>query len=216
MNEKNIEGVMGHLVSLGLSSEIEPDVRANICLQQDSFQVSYRLVKDGDTMNTIFYFDKKENGYRCSYYEASLRKKIFIPEVVVNEVDAIELDDRMARIDWKSLKQYDEVESIVTDLKKLSETTDGLPYAERLKIKFWLDTPLASLIPNVSVLKNQYEVSQRFYFFEGEQQISLDEAYRFLSHRWREKQLNAKKKIAESVETNKELKIKKGKRRPAR
>jgi hypothetical protein len=39
-------------------------------------------------------------------------------------------------------------------------------------------------------------VSQRFYFFEGEEGITLDEAYRFLCHRWREKQWNAQKKGA--------------------
>lgn len=48
------------------------------------------------------------------------------------------------------------------------------------------------------VLRNQYEISQRFYFFQEEEQIGLDEAYQFLLHRWREKQLNAKKKQTEN------------------
>jgi RNA polymerase-interacting CarD/CdnL/TRCF family regulator len=62
-----------------------------------------------------------------------------------------------------------------------------------------MDTPFMFLIPNAAALKNQYEISQRFYFFQDEEQISLDEAYRFLSHRWREKQLNAKKKQPENT-----------------
>ena len=58
------------------------------------------------------------------------------------------------------------------------------------------------LIPNIGALKNQYEISQRYYFFQDEEQISLDEAYRFLSHRWREKLLNAKRKNIEKEEAN--------------
>jgi hypothetical protein len=90
------------------------------------------------------------------------------------------------------------IEGIVTDLKKLSVTTEGSQLADCLKVKFWLDTPLVSFIPNINVLRNLYEISQRFYFFDGAEQITLDEAYRFLSHRWLEKQLNAKKKEPEN------------------
>ena len=37
-------------------------------------------------------------------------------------------------------------------------------------------------------------MSQRFYFFDGQIGISIDEAYRFLQNRWLEKQMQAKKK----------------------
>ncbi len=46
----------------------------------------------------------------------------------------------------------------------------------------------------MSPLKNKSEVSQRFYFFEGQTGISVDEAYRFLQNRWLEKQIQAKRK----------------------
>lgn len=65
-----------------------------------------------------------------------------------------------------------------------------------------MDTPLESYISNIGAQKNLYEISQRFYFFEGEDQITLDEAYRFLCHRWREKQLNVRKKQNEPAEQN--------------
>src|SRR6266550_2053646 len=106
MNEKNIETIKGQLVSLGLPPEIEFDLRANICLQPDQFQVSYRQKKDIDIMNSTFYFERKDSEYCCSYYEACLRKKIFVPEIMVNEIDVIELDERMSRIDWQNLKQH--------------------------------------------------------------------------------------------------------------
>jgi len=43
-------------------------------------------------------------------------------------------------------------------------------------------------------------LSQRFYFFEAQTGISVDEAYRFLQNRWLEKQMQAKRK--ESVANN--------------
>ena len=42
------------------------------------------------------------------------------------------------------------------------------------------------------------EVSQRFYFFEGQIGISVDEAYRFLQNRWLEKQMQTKKKVSDA------------------
>jgi hypothetical protein len=211
MNEKNIEIIKDQLLSLGLPSDIEIDLRMNICLQQDQFQVSHRQVKEQDIMNFVFYFERKESGYCCSFYEACLRKKIFIPDSIVNEIEVWKLDEKMYKINWQILlstkvrsadQEFEAIENVISDLKKLSVTPDGLQIANRLKIKFWMDTALAALIPNIAVLRNQYEISQRFYFFQDEEQISLDEAYRFLSHRWREKQLNVKRKQPENPVEN--------------
>ena len=55
---------------------------------------------------------------------------------------------------------------------------------------------------NISPLKNKSEVSQRFYFFESQTGISVDEAYRFLQNRWLEKQMQAKRKETNSTEIN--------------
>lgn len=216
LNEKNIDDIIGQLLSLGLGPDLEYQLRANVCLQPSDFRISHRQIKDLDTMNCVFYFERKENEYFCRYYEAWLRKNISLPSITINDVDLNELQERMRGIDWnmgftnnsdnsiqidnKSIWQREgTIESIVTDLKQLATTPEGLHLAERLKMKFWMDTPLISLIPNINTLRNQYEISQRFYFFEGEDHISLDEAYRFLSHRWRERQLNTKKKQTENA-----------------
>ncbi len=47
---------------------------------------------------------------------------------------------------------------------------------------------------NISPLKNKTEVSQRFYFSEGQPGISVDEAHRFLQNRLLEKQMQVKRK----------------------
>jgi hypothetical protein len=215
MNEKNIESLKVQLTSLGLHPDVEYQLRANICLEPHNFQVPYRQIKEADTMNSIFYIEQNENGYYCRYYEACLRKKISVPLILLNEVDLNDLHERMNVVDWDirpsdiskdkiqkekvvAWEREEAIAGIVADLKKLSETAEGLQLADRLRLKFWADTPLVSLIPNLNVLRNHYEISQRFYFFDGEEQITLDEAYRFLSHRWRERQLNAKKKEPEN------------------
>ena len=64
-------------------------------------------------------------------------------------------------------------------------------------------TSYHELFGNISPLKNKSEVCQRFYFFEGQTGISVDEAYRFLQNRWLEKQMQAKRK--ESVANSGEV-----------
>ncbi len=53
---------------------------------------------------------------------------------------------------------------------------------------------------NISPLKNKSEVSQRFYVFDGQAGISVDEACRFLLNRWLEKQMQSKRKLTSNSE----------------
>ena len=63
-----------------------------------------------------------------------------------------------------------------------------------LKLKYWSGISYQELFGNISPLKNKSEVSQRFYFFEAQTGISVDEAYRFLQNRLLEKLMQAKRK----------------------
>ena len=47
----------------------------------------------------------------------------------------------------------------------------------------------------MSNLKNEWEISERFYFFDENLVITFDDAVRFLSSRWIEKQMAARKKL---------------------
>ena len=71
-----------------------------------------------------------------------------------------------------------------------------------LKLKYWSGISYQELFGNISPLKNKLEVSQRFYFFEGQTGISVDEAYRFLQNRWLKKQMQAKRKQTDRTEIN--------------
>jgi hypothetical protein len=233
MNEKNIENIMKQLVSLNVPIGIEQPLRMNISFQPDHFHLLYRQKKGKDIMNTNFHFEKMDNDYFCRYYDACLRKEVSIPAISVNNVDVSKLQERIKNLNWdidlhnipseisesKTTWHREElIEHIVGELKQLCQTPEGLQIAERLKIKFWIDTPLAFLILNVNILKSQFEINQRFYFFEATEYITLDEAHRFLSYKWLEKQMNTNKKnlqnesmIDQSVEETQKKPAKKSK-----
>ena len=54
--------------------------------------------------------------------------------------------------------------------------------------------PDQNLSDMISPLINKSEFTQRFYFFEGQPGISIQEAYRFLQNKWLEKQFLEKEK----------------------
>jgi hypothetical protein len=153
--------------------------------------------------------DEATSSYYCNYYDASLRKKPEVPATILNEVDVKELDRKMALVKWSEVLKHsnrqiggleiesenqNEIESIVLDLQKLSSSVEGADISSILKNKYWLETPLEQFCDKPAAPKANCEITQRFYFYEGEEQIKLEEAYRFLSHLWREKSKPAKQK----------------------
>ena len=69
--------------------------------------------------------------------------------------------------------------------------------------RYWIDIPFPELVSNISTIKIKSEVSQRFYFFDGQPGISVDEAYRYLQNRWMEKSIQIKRKQKEEKEGDK-------------
>ena len=96
--------------------------------------------------------------------------------------------------DKATWSEEEKIENIVTDLHDLESLEEGKEIANRLKVKHWCDTPIEEMISNLSSLRSKFEISQRFYFFDGQSGISVEEAHRFLHNRWMEKQLQARKK----------------------
>lgn len=221
LSEKNIEELKSRLLALGFPERLEAGLRAHICFGQDSFTLHYRSLREGDVLNVSLQFQKVAEGpgYSCLFYDACLRRQVEITPALIGEVDTADLEARMKQVDWESAlpsrftddncentsapswERKAAIEGILTDLGRLGETPEGLALAHRLKMKFWVDSPLEGLIPNLAAQKSTLEISQRFYFFEGEAGITLDEAYRFLCHRWREKQWNAQKRGAAPADT---------------
>jgi hypothetical protein len=204
--EKNIETLMRQLTGLGFPQSLEGELRLSICFQPAQFFLLHKQDRDGDRLTFQIRLQKIDasDEYRCSFYEAFLRKKIEIPPGLISDIDVKELETRMGSIQWDNLKGEQDttlvnLESIVLDLNQLGAIVEGSMIANLLKLKFWAETPLESYCYGLNSLKNSYELAQRFYFFEGEEQITVDEAYRFLCHRWRERQLHTRKKGTESL-----------------
>src|SRR6266542_2725646 len=179
MNIQNIRTLSDSLQALGFA--IASQLLKNISFKPSNFTIHQRMVKGSDVMNFHLAFEKNGDGnsYSPIYYDAVFRKEIEILNVSINGIEVKKLDN------------------IVTDLQALESVEEGREIVDRLKMKFWYDSPGQEMIGNLSSLKSKFEISQRFYFFEGQNGISVEEAYRFLHNRWMEKQLQAKKKQME-------------------
>jgi hypothetical protein len=138
-----------------------------------------------------------------------------LTDSVINGIDLSVLERKMAEIDWKIAFELDtskhwnaedkstwekelKIESVVSDLIALEISEEGRAIAINFKIKHWTGVSNQELLGNISPLKNRSEVSQRFYFTQGQVGISVDEAYRFLQNRWLEKQMQIKRKQLDS------------------
>lgn len=211
MNKENIKSLQRQISHLGFESLGETLVK-KICFKPDNFYSFYETSKGNDKLNFSLYIEKnkEQNTYVLKYYDASILKEILFQHTIINGVDTSALENKMILIDWRNMHdlnvlEYKEVEdeekwkneilieSIVEDLQKLEEDEAGKRMALNLKIKFWVGITFLEEIGNIKPLKNNQEVSQRFYFHREQLGITIDEAYRFLQNMMVEKQiLNSK------------------------
>ncbi len=197
MNEKNIEMLKARLGSLGFVEHTEAMLRCAICFLPQQFQLAFLLNSGKDSCHFTVHFVKGEKDlYDCLYYQAVLRKAVAVPD------EMKELDMRMEAIDWKQLAACKDGGNINEAIGKealqaalLLEELSSFPQGNLLQYKYWAGTALEAIIDSAGLLKNQYEISQRFYFVEDQPPISADEAMRFLQSRWAEKQAQAKQKL---------------------
>ncbi|MEO6135263.1 MAG: hypothetical protein ABIP35_08930, partial [Ginsengibacter sp.] len=159
------------------------------------------------------FFEKEviKSMYILLYYDAILQKETTSIDAAINGISTTSLEKSMTEIDWKSAFDFvtkkqlnledkstwekeQKVESVIESLSELEKSEDGKVVSVGLKIKYWAGIPYQEVFGNISALKNKSEVCQRFYVFEGQAGITVDEAYRFLQNRWLEKQMQAIRK----------------------
>lgn len=218
MNGDNINILKARLKMLGFDANVEQAIRAQICFQPDRFEIRDCKIRETESCFVTVSFIKEAGTqkYDCPYYDIALRKAIMIKEDLVEGVDVHRLDQEMGGINWvqiytgrtsllsvsqPSVVEITTVAEIVGQLKLLSTSVKGKMIADRLRFKYWADTALEIMIPNIGSIRSQYEISQRFYFFEEEKPISIEEGFRFLTSRWLEKQALLRKKLFEKVVT---------------
>ena len=218
MNEENINLLKARLEMLGFDANVEQAIRAQICFQPDRFEIKDCKIRETESCFVTVSFIKEAGTqkYDCPYYDIALRKSIVIREDLVDGVEVQKLDMEMGEINWTqiyngrtsllsikqpSLQDITKVAEIIRLLKLLSASIKGKLIADRLRFKYWSDTALEIMVPNIGSIRSQYEINQRFYFFEEEKPISIEEGFRFLNSRWLEKQALLRKKLFERVET---------------
>jgi len=202
MNTKNITVLAGMLVRTGFDTGIGYRVLSRVCFRPATFSLVEKVQKGNDVLTCTLFFECRNNEYDCIYYDAAISKQAAMPERVVNGVNLAELDGVMQSIEWDMRIVNDEfrlddestwgreksIAQVVGDLVRLSVTEDGKAFSDALKVKYWAGAGLESLVGNLSAIQNRLEVSQRFYFLDGEA-INVNEAYRFLLNKWMEKKM---------------------------
>ena len=220
MNIENISALMGQLQSLGFENA-GYSLLKRISFKPENFILSQKIERTKDRLSFQLFFEKdvKQDIYVLLYYDAILQKETPLVDSAINGINTTNLEKSMIEIDWKNAfdfvtkKQLNledktswekelKVESVIEGLSELEKSEDGKVVSVGLKLKYWAGISYQELFGNISPLKNKSEVSQRFYFFEGQTGITVDEAYRFLQNRLLEKQMQAKRKQTDSTEIN--------------
>jgi len=203
------------LVATGFNESIGYNLLQYACFKPADFILTEHLTKEKDVLTCTIFFERKGDEYVCSHYDASLLKEMEVPDTSLQGVQLKQLDRLMAETDWQldssnsndldlenetSWQKVKRIEGIVSDLLRLSATDEGKRFADLLKLKHWSNIPFNPMMGNLSALRSRFEVTQRFFFYDGKG-ILVDEAYRFLMNRWLEKKLQARKRRAVGEET---------------
>ena len=220
MNIENISALLAQLQLLGFENT-GYSLLKRISFKPDNFILSQQIENAKDKLRFQLFFEKdvKHDIYVLLYYDAILQKETPLIDAAINGINMANLEKSMMEIDWNnafdfitkrqlhledktSWEKEQKVESVIEGLSELEKSEDGKVVAIGLKLKYWAGISYQELFGNISPLKIKSEVSQRFYFSEGQTGITVDEAYRFLQNRWLEKQMQAKRKQTDSTEIN--------------
>ena len=196
MNEKNILSLKTRLMQLGFEPSVETLLRCNICFLSQAFDLLFTKQVGKDSFQFSVHLEKGEADlYELRYYTATLRRYVVVP------IELVTLSDAMQLVDWSSLLNGKVVpgqidnSSIQKAFEILGKLQNAGTAADLLKYKYWLGTPLESMILQLADLKNEWEIAERFNFFDENLIITFNDAVRFLSSRWMEKQMVARKKL---------------------
>lgn len=212
MNIQNISALAEQLHLLGFENA-GYSLLKRICFKPENFVFIQHIKKGNEELCFQLFYEKnnKQDTYFLMYYDAILQQEITLNSTNINGVEVPHLEKNMIVIDWKrafdfaenkrwsaddktSWENEQKIGTIMNDLAILETTDEGKAVAASLKLKYWNGSAYYELFDNIAHPKGKAEISQRFYFSEGQAGISVDEAYRFLQNRRLEKQMQAKKK----------------------
>lgn len=218
MNIQNISALASQLKAIGFDN-MGYSILKHICLAPANFSITEKLLRVTENVSFVFYFEKDEKSptYRLVSYDAILQKELSFDNLNIEGVNVKGIDNSMSQIDWKEAFDFSKrrpfnqddktgyenelrIFQVIDSLSKLETVDNGKPISVALKQKYWSGIPYMDLMGTMANGKNKSEISQRFYYSEGQPVISADEAYRFLLNRWMEKQMQSKRKQQDNNE----------------
>lgn len=206
MNIQNISGLTNQLMTLGFG-DLGFSLAKRIALKPENFLMQVKIEKENDIMQAEIFIQNKDDLYNVQYYDATLQQNSFAMSEELNGINIPMLEKKMLAIDWKNAFELDEqkpwnekaelnneqaVESAISDLKHLETMDEGKAIASLLKLKYWAGANYYDIFGVITAPKAKAEISQRFFIFDGQPGISVDEAYRFLQNRRMEKLMKRK------------------------
>ena len=219
MNIQNISTLEKQLISLGFKDVGYPLLK-RMAFKLSNFVLTYKIEKDQHPLTFNLFFEKLPSSetYILMYYDAIFQKDS-IP-AFVNGVDISSLEQEIQSIDWAiafDLNTFKEsggnfdaeyinesrIEKVMEAFLQLESSEEGRAIATNLKVKYWAGANYQELFGNLTPVRTKSEISQRFYFSDEHNAISVNEAYRFLQNKWLEKEIKERKK--ESAGTTNEL-----------
>lgn len=195
MNQKNIEQLATRLESMGCEPSIRSRLAAYICFAPTQFEVIHSDSLADSKCDYFIHCTKGDQGlYDAVYYNAVLKRKPTVPAGMED------LDRLMGIIDWARLYAARDAgdQSVEDDAAKAGNILRQLTDIDSMgvvRFRHWAGTPLESLVPQLGLLKPQFELAQRFYLLPDQPPIRFEEACRFLQSRWMEKKINADRKL---------------------
>lgn len=212
MNVQNITVMASQLKAIGFDNMGYPLLK-RICFAPANFIITEKLSKVPENISFNFYFEKAGSSetYNLIYYDAILQKENSFTDTNIEGINIRQTDECMMQVDWKTAFDFSKqkpfnsedkssyenevkISKIIGDLKKIEANDEGKAISIALKQKYWSDIPYTDIMGPIYNGRSKSEISQRFYFSEGQPVISADEAYRFLLNRWLEKQMQSRKK----------------------
>lgn len=216
MNIDNLTALAAQLQNLGFG-DIGNALLKWICFKPDSFSISKLLEKGEDKLQVELFFEKEQSEYFLKCYDIAIQQKASSQLKEINDVHIASLENKMTVINWKQAFELNEqkpwnaktdvtneeaIESVITDLAKLESSEEGKAIAATLKAKYWNGSNYNEVFGIITAPKMKAEISQRFFIFDGQPGISIDEAYRFLQNRRMEKQMKKKQTDNQTSETS--------------
>jgi hypothetical protein len=195
MHQKNIELLAARLIQLGCKPMVSTQLAAHACFGMPQFDLTH-IENFGEVCcHVLIHCCKGDEGkYDAVYYTALLKKRPAIPE----ELEV--LDRQMAQIDWPKIiaARMDGMGATLEEMVLAASFMDQLFEVDTngiLRYRYWNGTILESMIPDITIIKSQYELQQRFYLTPDQEPIRFEEAYRFLQSRWMEKRILTERKL---------------------